>query len=157
MAGLCFSRTSFLLSLALVFLAGCSLRAISQQKGPKINGNVGWRNSQVLFRWLHYSPPQTFVPDINNQQAAGVQSSSVLVEPLEAAPLCSLNYSGGTFGGAESSLMLPDLFHGGPLFIAGCQVTSCLVTEVTWHEAFICHRKVVDQAIYFSKEFFCHS
>lgn len=89
-------------------------------------------NSQVLFRWLHFSFPQTFVCILYNyQQAAGIQSNFVLVEDLEAASLCSLNYSGGTFGGAESSLMLPDLFHGGLLFIAGCQVTSCLVIEVT--------------------------
>lgn len=97
------------------------------------------------------------VPDTIINRQPGIQSSFVLVEHLEAASLCSLNYCGGTFGGAESSLMLPDLFHGGHSFIAGCQVTSCLVTEVTWHEAFICHQKVVDQTIYFSKEFFCHS
>lgn len=155
MARLYFSRTPFLLSLSLIFLIGCSLRAISQQK---INGHMGWNNRQVIFRWLHFPSHQTFLCTwYNNQQAAGIQSSFVLVEHLEAASLCSLNYSGGTFGGVETFLMLPDLFCRGSLFIAGCQVTFCLVIEVTWHEAFICHQKVVDQAIYFSEEFFCHS
>lgn len=158
MARLYFSRTTFLLSLSVMILTGCSLRAISQQKGTKINGNVGWNNRQVILDGSISPSHQIFLCTwYNNQQAAGIQSSFVLVEHLEAASLCSLNYSGRTFGGVETSLMLPDLFRGGSLFIAGCQVTFCLVIEVTWHEAFICHQKVVDQAIYFSEEFFCHS